>query len=335
MGAEVLLRDVPIERLNNKTILLTGATGLIGTHLIRSFRYMYDMGVNLRVIAIGAHYPTTYSAALLNEPFVDFCFMDLATASVTPYFNNVDIIIHAASYGQPSKFLDQPEATMRLNTSLVLDLIKKIPIDGKFLFLSSSEIYSGLDKIPFNEDVVGTTNPEHPRACYIEAKRCGEAIVNIYREKGMDAKSVRIALTYGEGTRKDDERVLNVFIKKALLEKKIAMKDRGQAIRTYCYVEDSVNMMLKILLEGNSAVYNVGGVHSLNIAALASIIAKLTGTVVEYPRYDMGLSDAPNVVKMSIQRYINEFGEREFVSVEEGLRRTINYYKALYNDGKR
>jgi nucleoside-diphosphate-sugar epimerase len=332
MNENILIRNIPIEMLEGKTILLTGATGLVGTHFLYAFRDIYNAGININVIALGRSSPPEHLVQLFEMSFIKYFTLNLTSEFLHPYFKNIDIIIHAASYGQPGQFIKYATETISLNTSVTIDLFKRMANNGKFLFISSSEVCSGLYDMPIAEDRIGITTPYHPRACYIEAKRCGEAIVNIFRETGIDAKSVRLCLAYGEGTRRNDQRVLNDLIRKAILDKEIKLMDAGQAIRTYCYVGDAVNMMLKILLEGEHPVYNVGGILSLNIAALASLIGKLTGTPIVLQFGHKPLKGAPDMVNMSIQRYIDEFGEREFVSMEEGLRRTIEYQKILYVD---
>src|SRR3990167_10231086 len=166
-----------------------------------------------------------------------------------------DYIIHAAGYGQPAKFMADEIATISVNTTAVIELLKKLKPSGKFLFLSTSEIYSGA-KSPYKETDIGTTSPTHPRACYIESKRCGEAICMAYRRKGFDVKIARLSLAYGEGTKSDDTRVLNQFIKQALTKGKIELLDMGEAKRTYCYIEDVVKILWAVLLQGKSEVYN-------------------------------------------------------------------------------
>jgi len=321
----ILLKDVPIELLDKKRILLTGATGLVGTHFLYAFYEAYKKGVDLEVFAPQHSSLPNHLIEIANSEFMNF----IGNGS----FISSDIIIHASSYGQPSKFIKNSMETVFLNTTVTQTLLQNyLKPNGRFLFLSSSEVCSGLYNAPVAEDTIGTTTPYHPRACYIEAKRCGETIVNIFRENGTDAKSIRLCLAYGEGTRKDDQRVLNDLIRKALADKEIKLMDAGQAVRTYCYIGDAVNMMLKILLEGKHPVYNVGGIFSLSIAQLAYLIGKLTGSPVVLQLGSKSLEGSPDVVNMSIQRYIDEFGEREFVSIEEGLRRTIKYQRILYGN---
>jgi nucleoside-diphosphate-sugar epimerase len=240
------------------------------------------------------------------------------------------MIIHAGGYGQPGKFMIDPMKTLKLNTTLTIKLFEKLKQNGKFLFISSSEVYSGLTKSPFSENQIGTTNTDHPRSCYIEAKRCGEAIVFSARNQGIDAKSVRLSLAYGPGTKKDDKRVINSFIGRALVEKKIDMMDDGSALRTYCYVTDAVEIMWKILLEGKENIYNVGGKSKTTIADLAKLIGKTLKVPVNIPKSNKHLSGAPDDVSLNLDKIKKEFKKTDFVSLEDGMKKTIEWQKELY-----
>lgn len=333
MDGQETARDVPVDKLSGKTLLITGSSGIVGTHLLFSLRHMRNaFGIPLKVLALVNGTVPEHFSELLREDFITFLIGDLSDDSFVSTLPRADIIVHAATYGQPALFMKNPEVTLRLNTTLTLNLLERVlKNNGRFLFLSSSEVYSGLPKSPFFEDQIGTTTPTHSRACYIEAKRCGEAIVNVYRQKGVNATSARLSLAYGTGTRCGDRRVLNNFIEKALVEKEIRMLDRGKARRSYCYVTDAVNMMWRILLEGTQCVYNIAGVSTVTIADLANLVGKIVGVTTVFPDDSgSGLCDAPEDVRLDITRFISEFGSREFISLETGLRRTIDWQRSLY-----
>ncbi len=237
-----------------------------------------------------------------------------------------DYIIHGAGYGQPQMFTKDKIATLAVNTTTTIDLFKFLKPDGKFLYISTSEVYSGAKPL-HNEDMIGTTTPQHPRACYIEGKRCGEAICMAYREAGYDVKIARLALAYGPGTKAGDTRVLNQFIEKALVKRDIELMDKGEAVRTYCYIDDAVDMILEILYRGTQPVYNVGGQSTITIAGLAKMIAGLTGSYFTLGKES--IRGSPDSVHLDMSRTLFEF-PREFISMEEGLKRTIEYQKTLY-----
>ena len=237
-----------------------------------------------------------------------------------------DYIIFCAGYGQPKKFLAHPVETLRVNTEGVAQAISKLYPGGKFLFLSSSEIYSGSRHIPHTEDDVGTTKPDHVRACYIEGKRGGEAVVHAMRGSGVDAKIARVSLAYGPGTKKDDSRVLNILIRRAITEGKVWLEDRGDALRGYCYIDDAAEMLLTILLTGKQATYNVGGVETLSIEDVGRAIADTAGVPFEMTA-SAPLVGAPAIVEISMDRYVSEFGPRRWIPFSEGIRRTVKWQK--------
>jgi UDP-glucuronate decarboxylase len=268
-------------------ILLTGSTGLIGSGMLKT------APGDVQIVKLGRGLPFA-----LPRSF--------------------DAIIHTEGYAQPIKFLADEIATIKVNTTRVMDLFKYLKDGGKFLYMSSSEVYNGTPP-PQTEKMIGTTDPTHPRACYIESKRCGEAICMAYRRMGYDVKIARVSLTYGK-TRPDDTRALNHFVEQGKTGKIILM-DKGEAKRTYLYVEDGAKMLWDILLKGIHSVYNVGGISKTTIAELAQTIAKITNATVEFG--DKGLEGAPEDVGLDINQLLNEFGPREFTSLEDGIRKML------------
>ncbi|MCX5998137.1 MAG: NAD-dependent epimerase/dehydratase family protein [Chloroflexi bacterium] len=242
-----------------------------------------------------------------------------------------DLIIHAAGYAQPAKFMANPATTIQVNTSATMALLKRLSRGGRFLFVSSSEIYSGLNKPSLTEADIGLTTPFHPRSAYIEGKRCGEAMCSAFRAQGMHVTAARVALAYGPGTRKNDTRALNSFIEKALCQRRIELLDAGTAVRTYCYVADTVELLWQILLYGREPVYNVGGRSTVMIADLARMIGELTGTTVVFPTAEAGVAGAPGEVHLDLTRVETEFSKTQYVGLEEGLRATIDWQRELYS----
>ncbi len=290
---------IDLTSLSNKTVVIAGASGLIGSHMVASLR-------NTRA--------TVY---------------ELGHEDWNRLLPPADIVIHAAGYAQPARFVKSAIETIRVNTETTIRLLQSVNPGGSFLFCSSSEVYSGLEG-NIDESCIGTTTPEHPRACYIEGKRCGEAIVNAYRAGGINAKSARICLTYGPGTKKHDTRALNSFIEQALTTNVVKMNYAGKEPRVFCYIDDTVEMLWQILLYGKHAVYNIGGEYPTNMAEVARRIARLTNADLIVPTNGKELHGAPSVASMSLCRIQEEFGERDFVSLEEGLRRTIDFQRRLY-----
>jgi nucleoside-diphosphate-sugar epimerase len=195
-----------------------------------------------------------------------------------------DIIIHCAGYAQPSLFLANPLESISLNTSVLIQLFSKLKNNGVMTNLSSSEVYNGNQNFPQDEHQIGTTTPDHPRAAYIESKRCGEAIINAFRNMNQEKSiSLRLSLAYGPGTRRGDKRVLSQFIEKALSEKKIVLRDQGSAIRTYLYIDDAIEQIIGAILWGDESVYNIAGTQQVSILGLAQAIADLTDSTIILP----------------------------------------------------
>jgi nucleoside-diphosphate-sugar epimerase len=321
---------VSFDGIIGKTILITGASGLIGGYFIACLKYLSQMrNIRFTTVAAMQNEPLPYLKELLNFDNVNIYRGDLTSAEFIGILPKADIIIHAAGYGQPGRFLQDQIKTLKLNTFSMFVLFDKLAENGKFLFVSTSELYSGLNNPPFKEHEIGTTNTVHPRACYIEAKRCGEAICNAYRTKGVDAKSVRLALAYGPGTRPGDMRVLNSFIEKAL-NGQITLLDQGQAKRTYCYISDAIEIMWNVLLFGKDPIYNVGGNSRTTIGELAHKTGSYLKVPVIFPADIKDMSGAPDDVYLDMTKVRLEFGKNEYVSLDEGLANTIEWQKALY-----
>jgi len=327
------LRGVPVERLDGKTILVTGASGIIGTHLLYGLQHCQQrLGLKIRVFGVVRHGNRDHLKPLEDRGHVQFLSGDLTDADFLYSLPRADLIVHGATYGQPGMFMAEAVGTLKLNTTATAALLEKLLPGGQFLFISSTEVYSGSIVSPYREDQIGVTNTSHPRSCYIEAKRCGEAICNAFRGLGVDAKSARLCLAYGSGTRPGDSRVLNSFIERGIRNKVIALLDRGEATRTYCYVSDATYMLWRILLEGSAPVYNVGGVSTITIADLARLVGRLLDVPVQIPQAAKdGMIGAPSDTRMNLDRFESQFGKVEFVDLPVGVRRTVEWQKALYS----
>ena len=337
MTNKIILQDaqricarVNLDILHDATILITGASGLIGTHILACLCHLRERGVGTRVYAQVLSEPSPHMTELVLQGGFEVLRADLANFDEYARLPQADLIIHAAGYAQPAMFMANPAATIQVNTSATTALLKRLSSGGRFLFVSSSEIYSGLNKPFLSEADIGLTTPSHPRSAYIEGKRCGEAICNAFRAQGMHVTVARVALAYGPGTRKHDRRVLNSFIEKALCQRKIELLDAGTAVRTYCYVADTVELLWQILLYSREPVYNVGGQSTVMIADLARMIGELTGTTVVFPTTQAGVAGAPGEVHLDLTRVETEFGKTQYVGLEEGLRATIDWQRELY-----
>ncbi len=320
-------KNIDLKALEGSSILITGASGLVGLNLISALINHNKQSKN--IININA---VTYSktvgatAELFSQNYINEINCDISDISTEKEIPESDYIIHAAGYGQPGKFLEDKLKTLAINTTGTMLLLKKLKKNGGFLYLSSSEIYSGHPSLLNTESQVGYTDPSHPRACYIEGKRSGETIINIARGSGVKAASARLALAYGPGIKNDDKRVLNQLISKGL-QGDINLLDEGLAQRTYGYISDVVVMLFNILLDNKESTYNVGGKSALSIKELALKIAQKLEVDVTAPKTESSLTDAPKNVGLDLRRVEEEYDIKDYIDLDYGLEQTINWIK--------
>ncbi|MBL7057792.1 NAD-dependent epimerase/dehydratase family protein [Patescibacteria group bacterium] len=329
--AEEVVKKTDLSPLAGKALLLTGASGLIGTYFLASIGNFNNRNKEKIKTTIILHSePDEYFKDLMDQENTTVVIGDMAEDGFSRNLPIFDFIIHAVGYGQPGKFMEDRVKTIRLNTSVTLELFDHLELGGKFLFLSTSEVYSGLNTLPYKEDSIGTTNTNHPRSCYIESKRAGEAICNAYRHKGVEAKSARVSLVYGPGTKIGDMRVINNFIFKAINNGKLELLDKGEAKRNYCYVTDAVEIMWQVLLNGKDDIYNVGGFSKTTIGELAEKIGKYIDVAVVFPENLKPMGGAPEDVSLDMTKVESEFNKKDYVSLNDGLAKTIEWQKYLY-----
>lgn len=337
MLSEIIMQDIeaaclPInhELFQNKTVLITGASGLVGTYILAYMVFLIKSGVQIEVYAQIFSEPPPHMLEIINDVVVKIVQIDLSDINNYVQLPDADVIIHSAGYAQPLVFMSNAIATMHVNISATMALLQRLRPKGSFIFISSREVYSGLTHSFFCEDDIGTTTPYHPRASYIEGKRAGEAVCNAYRTQGVRTISIRLGDIYGPGTRKHDKRAINSFIEKALCNQRIDLLDAGKAMRTSCYVSDALEMIIKITCYGKQAVYNVGGHTFTSIAELAGSIAKIIGVPVVLPPNETQVAGASKMAQLDLNRVETEFGKSEYIDLEAGLERTISWQRKLY-----
>ena len=314
--------------LGSSNVLVTGATGLVGSYVFAAFCHAQRTG-RFHGELWGVSRSAVLPFALDLGRDAHLVQGDVAGTRALGLLPGFDLIVHAAGYGQPSKFTAAPMDAIRVNTTGTLQLLNLLNERGRFGFLSTSELYSGLVASAATEDSIGTTTPAHPRGAYIEAKRCGEAIMHAaHAQRAIQTVSFRLALAYGPGTRPDDGRVLNEIVRSALQRGRIDLKDSGGAIRTYCYVMDAVEMLLQVLSSPFSGTVNLGGVSTTTIRQLAGLVADLTGAELAVPHVGgQARTGAPAVVNLDLTLLKDLTGKSEFVSLSDGVARTIRWQR--------
>lgn len=322
-----------LEKLAGKKILITGASGLFGVYMLFTLRETVARGFEpAHVYAVVHRNISKVLQQLEMESWITFICGDLADADFCELLPCADYVVHASGYGQPGKFLKNPVSAIRQNTLATYILLDKLMPDGKFLYVSSGAVYAENPKEEYFEEDISYAGLDHPRLCYIEGKRCGEAICELYRRQGMDVKIVRPSFTYGPGVREDDVRVIYEFIRKALTGQ-IQMRDHGQAVHVYEYIADAVEEIWDVLLYGKQNVYNIAGHSKISIYELAKIIASKLDADVVVPMTDHTVPGAIMNQRVNSSRVEEEFKKSVFVSLENGLQTTVDWYCSNYAEG--
>ena len=295
--------ELPWEKLSNSNILITGATGLIGSCLVEVL--MSRPNKDYHVYASGRNEERAKArfAEFANDS--DFHFFKYDVMKPLEGDIHFDYIIHAASNASPNFFATKPVEVIKSNIDGVSNLMDYGMEHGlkRLLFVSSGEIYGEGDGRVFTEDYSGYVNPTSPRSCYPSSKRAAETLCVSYgAEYGIETVIARPSHTYGPNFTESDNRVYAQFIRNVLRGEDIVMKSTGAQFRSWCYVVDCASALLFILLKGeNGQAYNIADASSnISIKELAEMIAEIGGknVVIDMP------SDAEkagyNVVTKSI-----------------------------------
>ena len=308
--------------MSKPRVVITGAAGFIGSHLAET---LLDRGY--AVVGID-NLLTGDLANIAHLTGRDFVFVK---HDVTNYINvdgPVDAVLHWASPASPIDYLELPIQTLKvgaLGTHKALGLAKAK--GARFVLASTSEVYGDPLEHPQRETYWGNVNPVGPRGVYDEAKRFAEAMAVAYhRYHGVDAKIVRIFNTYGPRMRVRDGRAVPNFIGQALKGEDVTVYGDGSQTRSLCYVSDLVDGVIRLMLSGANEPINIGNPQELTIEQIARTIIALTGSSSRIVYRELPVDD-PKVRKPDITRAstILQWGPK--VSLEEGLGKTIDYFR--------
>jgi dTDP-glucose 4,6-dehydratase len=244
----------------------------------------------------------------------------------------LDAVLHFASPASPIDYLELPIPTLKvgaLGTHKALGLAMKK--GARFLLASTSEVYGDPLIHPQTEDYWGNVNPIGPRGVYDEAKRFAEALTMAYhRYHGVDTRIVRIFNTFGPRMRLHDGRVVPNFIAQALCDEPLTVYGDGSQTRSFCYVDDLVEGIYRLLLSQENDPVNIGNPQEMTILQFAHKIIELTGSaspITFIQPEDVRVKDDPKVRQPDIGKARRLLGWEPQVSLEEGLRRTIEWFR--------
>lgn len=258
---ERIVQVSDINRLNGKTFLITGATGLIGVCLIDALMHLNKKGANITVYALGRN--REKAALRLGEYFENsnFHFIEHEASESLIELPKADVIIPLASNTHPLAYSKYPIETIAINVKGAEQALEKALACGAMvLYPSTVEVYGNArGDDDFTEDYTGKLNLANSRACYTESKRLSEALCQSYiAERGAKVKIVRLSRVFGPTMLMSDSKASSQFIQKALAGEDIVLKSKGEQLFSYTYVADAVGAMLHVLLHGEEGVaYNI------------------------------------------------------------------------------
>jgi dTDP-glucose 4,6-dehydratase len=303
-------------------IVITGAAGFIGSHLSET---LLDRGHSV----IGIDNLLTGDTANISHLFGrDFVFIKHDVTNFIHVEGPVDAVLHWASPASPIDYLELPIPTLKvgaLGTHKALGLAKAK--NARFVLASTSEVYGDPLEHPQKETYWGNVNPIGPRGVYDEAKRFAEAMTTAYRRfHGVDAKIVRIFNTYGPRMRLRDGRAVPAFMSQALTGSDVTIFGNGRQTRSFCYVSDLVDGIIRLMQSNENDPVNIGNPQEMTIEDIARMIIKLTGSKSQIV-YRPLPEDDPKVRQPDITRARTLLKWEPKVGLEEGLTRTLEYFK--------
>jgi nucleoside-diphosphate-sugar epimerase len=310
-----------------KTCVITGGAGFIGSNLCDRL-----LSEGYSVVCIDNL--LTGKKENLEEAKKSQFFQFINHDVIFPLSYDIDAsyVFHLASPASVVDYQKYPEETALVNsvgTRNMLQFAKKH--NARFLISSTSEVYGDPKEHPQKETYWGNVNPIGIRACYDEAKRFGEMMTMLYaRKHKLDARIVRIFNTYGPRMRKDDGRVISNFINQALEGTPITIYGDGNQTRSFCYVSDMVDGLLKVMFSNDlgGQVYNLGNPEEYTIVDLAQKIIDMVHTKSAI-HYEPLPSDDPLVRRPDITKITKATGWKPSVSVDSGLEKTVSYYRSI------
>jgi dTDP-glucose 4,6-dehydratase len=304
-------------------VVITGAAGFIGSHLAET---LLDRGY--RVIGIDNLLTGDVAniAHLVNR---DFTFLKHDVTNYIYIDGPVDYVLHWASPASPIDYLLLPIPTLKVGAlgthkALGLAMAKK----AKFVLASTSEVYGDPLEHPQRESYWGNVNPIGPRGVYDEAKRFAEAMTVAYhRSHSLDAKIVRIFNTYGPRMRVNDGRAVPAFISQALRNEDVTVFGDGKQTRSFTYISDLVDGIIKLMLSKVNEPVNIGNPREMTIEEIARTIIRMTGSKSSIV-YRPLPTDDPKVRQPDITRARTLLDWEPKVGLEQGLVETINYFRS-------
>ncbi|NUN68364.1 MAG: SDR family oxidoreductase [Bacteroidetes bacterium] len=308
-----------------KTSVVTGGAGFLGSHLCERL-----LAEGHRVIVLDNLITGSVSNIehLFSDPKFTFIHYDVTNYIHVP--GDVHYVWHFASPASPVDYLKFPIQTLKvgsLGTHKALGFTKAK--NARFLIASTSECYGDPEVHPQVEEYWGNVNPVGPRGVYDEAKRFSEAMTMAYhRYHGVQTRIVRIFNTYGERMRIEDGRAIPAFVSQSLRGEDVTVFGDGSQTRSVCYVSDLIDGIYRLMMSDYVMPVNIGNPEELTMLQLAQEIIRMTGSKSRIVHKELPVDD-PKIRQPDITKAKNLLGWSPAVHREEGLRRTIEYFRSV------
>ncbi|HEY3826558.1 MAG TPA: UDP-glucuronic acid decarboxylase family protein [Bryobacteraceae bacterium] len=308
-----------------KLAVVSGAAGFVGSHMCDRLLAEGVAVLALDNLLTGAERNIEH---LLGHPHFEFRRQDVTLPFEVD--SPVDFVVHMASPASPKDYLMYPIETLdvgSLGTRRMLELAHQK--NAKFLVTSTSETYGDPSVHPQVETYWGNVNPVGLRSCYDESKRFAEALTMAYhRDRGVKTSIARIFNTYGPRMKLNDGRVVPAFMDQALKGEPITIFGDGSQTRSFCYVSDLVDGLYRLMLSHEELPVNLGNPHEMTIAEFANTILALTGSRGGVVHHELP-EDDPKQRRPDITKAGKILGWKPVVSFEEGMGRTIEYFRSV------
>ncbi len=333
---------LPWEKLQNKSVLLSGATGLLGSFFVDVVMQKNTEGLNCTVYALGRTQEKAKErfSKWWGDKNLVFIPHDINKPFVRDDLGNVDYLLHLASNTHPVQYATDPVGTIITNILGLQNMLDFAVAHNaaRFVFASSNEVYGENrgDVEMFDEHYCGYIDSNTLRAGYPESKRCGEALCQAYKlQKGLDVVIARFTRSYGPTMLMSDTKAISQFIKKGVAGEDIVLKSAGTQNYSYTYMADAISGFLFLLLKGeNGEAYNIADKASdIMLKDLAGIIAEHAGKNVVFEIPDaveaVGYSKATKALLDGSK--LKKLGWEPRYAIKEGIERTLNILRTLGN----
>ena len=332
----IKIKSIDWEKFNNKKIFITGATGLIGSIMVKAFllrNNKYNSNIKLILPVRNIE-----SARQMFEETKNIEYMETNVENYESKQIDIDYIIHMASPTKSKFMVSNPVETINIAFNGTKNILEQAKISNikSFIYVSSMEMYGVIDDQNVTEDKLGYINNLTERSSYPEGKRIGELLsYSFFKEYSIPVKIARLAQTFGAGINKNETRVYKIFCDSILQEKDIILKTKGSTIINYCYTTDAIIGILKILLDGkNGEAYNVVS-DNMNLTILDSakwLTKKYTNDKIKVKIELDTKAFAPDNKMILNNEKIKSIGWKAQYNVYDGYDRLIKYLKEENNE---